>query len=140
MPSNDRGSKTVGFGRPLRWSLSARKTAGASSVTRVLFLLTLGTLASLIGQTSVAPQAHGLYFGTGYNAAVAGNAGGGNQNGVNACATDMVAVGVGLTVNGSSPGFGVYCRAIGSDGQLVASDQSSASNTTAVGGGNNKVF
>ncbi len=71
MPSNDRGSKTVGFGRPLRWSLSARKTAGASSVTRVLFLLTLGTLFSLIGQTSVAPQAHGLYFGTGYNAAVA---------------------------------------------------------------------
>ncbi len=139
MPSKNRGSKTVGFARPLRWSLSARKTAGASSVTRVLFLLTLGTLFSLIGQTSVAPQAHGLYFGTGYNAAYAGG-GGGNQNGTVTCATDMVAVGVGFTVNGNSPGFGIYCRAIGPDGQLVASDQSSASNTTAVGGGNTKVF
>ena len=140
MPSQNRGSKTVGFGRPFPWSLLARKASGASSLTRVLFLLSIGTLVALIGQTSVAPQANGLYFGTGYNAAVAGNAGGGNQNGVNACATDMVAVGVGLTVNGSSPGFGVYCRAIGPDGQLVAQDQSSAANTTAIGGGSNKVF
>ena len=140
MPSQNRGSKTVGFGRLFRWSDSAKKAPGARSITRVLFLLSIGTLISLIGQTSVAPQANGLYFGTGYNAAVAGNAGGGNQNGVNACATDMVAVGVGLTVNGSSPGFGVYCRAIGPDGQLVAQDQSSAANTTAVGGGSNKVF
>lgn len=140
MPSKNRGSKAVGFGRLFRWSDSAKKAPGARSVTRVLFLLSIGTLISLIGQSSVAPQANGLYFGTGYNAAVAGNAGGGNQNGVNACATDMVAVGVGLTVNGSSPGFGVYCRAIGPDGQLVAQDQSSAANTTAIGGGSNKVF
>ena len=107
---------------------------------KVALPIFIGFLVSIVGQSTVAPTANALYFGTGYNAAVAGNAGGGNQNGVNACATDMVAVGVGITVNGSSPGFGVYCRAIGPDGQLLAQDQSSASNTTAVGGGNNKVF
>ena len=108
----------------------------------VKFLLPvfIGLLVSIIGQSSMPSIANALYFGTGYNAAVAGNAGGGNQNGVSACATDMVAVGVGLTVNGSSPGFGIYCRAIGPDGQLVAQDQSSATNTTAVGGGTNKIF
>ena len=108
----------------------------------VKFLLPvfIGLLVSIIGQSSMPPIANALYFGTGYNAAVAGNAGGGNQNGVSACATDMVAVGVGLTVNGNSPGFGIYCRAIGPDGQLVAQDQSSATNTTAVGGGTNKIF
>ena len=107
---------------------------------KVALPIFIGALVSILGQSSLPPVANALYFGTGYNAAVAGNAGGGNQNGLNACATDMVAVGVGLTVNGSSPGFGIYCRAIGSDGQLVAQDQSSASNTTAVGGGNSKVF
>ena len=85
-------------------------------------------------------KAEALYFSAGVLAPVAGNAGGGNQNGNNVCATDYVAVGVGFTVNGNSPGFGVYCRAIGADGQLVAQDQSSATNTTAVGGGNTKVF
>ena len=84
--------------------------------------------------------ANALYFGTGVNVAPAGNAGGGNQNGTSTCATDMVAVGVGFTVNGNSPGFGIYCRAIGPDGQLVAQDQSSATNTTAVYGGTNKIF
>ena len=107
---------------------------------KLLLPISIGALVSIVGQSSLPPVANALYFGTGYNAAVAGNAGGGNQNGVNACATDMVAVGVGITVNGSSPGFGVYCRAIGPDGQLVAQDQSSAANTTAVGGGSNKVF
>ncbi len=109
-------------------------------ILKFLLPIFIGFLVSTVGQSSIAPAAHALYFGTGYNATVAGNAGGGSQNGVNACATDMVAVGVGLTVNGSSPGFGVYCRSIGADGQLVSQDQSSASNTTAVGGGNNKVF
>ena len=100
----------------------------------------IGLLCSIVIQNSFIQTSHGLYFGTGYNATVAGNAGGGAQNAVQPCATDMVVVGVGMTVNGSNPGFGVYCRAMGADGQLVAQDQSSASNTTAVGGGNNKVF
>jgi uncharacterized repeat protein (TIGR02543 family) len=114
--------------------------ARPKSFLKFLLPIFIGALVSIVAQSSLPPVANALYFGTGYNAAVAGNAGGGNQNGVNACATDMVAVGVGITVNGSSPGFGVYCRAIGPDGQLVAQDQSSAANTTAVGGGNNKVF
>ena len=134
MPSKNRGSKTVGFGRPFRWPLigiftdrfgqdsvkmegfhktkfrlfqTNRKALRPNSLARFLFLLSLGTLVALIGQTSVAPQANGLYFGTGYNAAYAGG-GGGTQNGTVTCATDMVAVGVGFTVNGNSPGFGIY--------------------------------
>ena len=106
----------------------------------VSWVLLLSLFVGLPAQVAVSPSANALYFGTGYTAAPAGNAGGGTQNGNNVCATDKVAVGVGFTVNGSSPGFGVYCRSIGADGQLVDQDQSSASNTTAVGGGNTKVF
>ena len=108
-----------------------------SSVSWVLFL---SLFVGLPAQVAVSPSASALYFGTGYTATPAGNAGGGTQNGNNVCATDMVAVGVGFTVNVNTPGFGVYCRSIGADGQLIDQDQSSASNTTAVGGGNTKVF
>jgi len=99
----------------------------------------IGFLAILVGQSTVAPPANASIFGSGYNAAYAGG-GGGNQNGTNACPANMVAVGVGFTVNGNSPGFGVYCRTMGTDGQLVAQDQSTVSNTSAVGGGNTRVF
>ena len=101
--------------------------------------LFFGLVLSVISQNTVIQPAHGNIFGTGYNAAYAGG-GGGNQNGTNACPANMVAVGVGFTVNGNSPGFGVYCRTMGTDGQLVAQDQSSISNTSAVGGGNTRVF
>lgn len=119
-----------------------RSKAGEVRPHRFLkFLLPIfiGFLVSIIGQSSMLPVANALYFGSGYLAPYAGG-GGGNQNGAAVCPLDMVAVGVGLTVNGNSPGFGIYCRAIGADGQLVAQDQSSATNTTAVGGGTNKVF
>ncbi len=96
-------------------------------------------MSILVGQSTVAPPANASIFGSGYNAAYAGG-GGGNQNGTNACPANMVAVGVGFTVNGNSPGFGVYCRTMGTDGQLVAQDQSTVSNTSAVGGGNTRVF
>jgi len=99
----------------------------------------VGFLAILVGQSTVAPPADASIFGSGYNAAYAGG-GGGNQNGTNACPANMVAVGVGFTVNGNSPGFGVYCRTMGTDGQLVVQDQSTVSNTSAVGGGNSRVF
>jgi len=120
-----------------------RKKAAASHPSRFLKLLLavfVGLLVSILGQSSMPSPAHALYFGTGANATPAGNAGGGTQNGTSTCATDTVAVGVGLTVNGNTPGFGIYCRAIGPDGQLVAQDQSTASNSTALGGGTNKVF
>ena len=113
--------------------------AHPKSFIKFVLPIFIGFLAIIVGQSTVSPPANALYFGTGYNAAYAGG-GGGNQNGTATCAEDMVAVGVGLTVNGSSPGFGIYCRAIGPDGQLVAQDQSSASNSTALGGGNRQVF
>ena len=114
-------------------------TVRKSLPTSLSWVLVLSLFAGIPVQLTSAPNASALYFGTGYNAAYAGG-GGGNENGVANCATDMVAVGVGFTVNGNSPGFGVYCRAMGADGQLVAQDQSSTSNTTAVGGGSTRKF
>lgn len=119
-----------------------RSKAGVVRPQRFLkFLLPffVGFLVSIIGQGSMPQDANALYFGSGYLAPYAGG-GGGNQNGAAVCPLDMVAVGVGFTVNGNTPGFGVYCRAIGPDGQLVAQDQSSISNTSAVGSGNTRVF
>ena len=126
----------------MNFEIVRRKCASLrqSLPSSVSWVLLLSLFVGLPAQVAVSPSANALYFGTGYTAAPAGNAGGGSQNGNNVCATDKVAVGVGFTVNGSNPGFGVYCRSIGADGQLVDQDQSSASNTTAVGGGNTKVF
>ena len=108
-------------------------------IFKISLTLFFGLILSILGQNTVVQPAFGNIFGTGYNAAFAGG-GGGNQNGTNACPANMVAVGVGFTVNGNSPGFGVYCRTMGTDGQLVAQDQSTVSNTSAVGGGNSRVF
>jgi hypothetical protein len=123
-------------------SLVCKKAAAShpSGFLKLLLPVFVGLLVSILGQSSMPSPAHALYFGTGANATPAGNAGGGSQNGTATCATDTVAVGVGLTVNGNTPGFGIYCRAIGPDGQLVSQDQSTATNSTALGGGTNKVF
>ena len=98
--------------------LNLVRTNGEVARTKLLFkffiALLFGLILSIVGQNSVIPPAHGNIFGTGYNAPYAGG-GGGNQNGVAACPANMVAVGVGFTVNGNSPGFGVYCRAVGAD-------------------------
>ena len=114
-------------------------TVRSKLIVKVSIALFFGLILSILGQNTVIQPAHGSIFGTGYNAPFAGG-GGGNQNGTNACPANMVAVGVGFTVNGNSPGFGVYCRTMGTDGQLVAQDQSTVSNTSAVGGGNTRVF
>ena len=108
-------------------------------IFKISLTLFFGLMLSILGQNTIVQPAFGNIFGTGYNAAFAGG-GGGNQNGTNACPANMVAVGVGFTVSGNSPGFGVYCRTMGTDGQLVAQDQSTVSNTSAVGGGNSRVF
>ena len=102
------------------------ESARPKTFIRLSLALFFGLVLSIISQNTIIQPAHGNIFGSGYNAAYAGG-GGGNQNGTNACPANMVAVGVGFTVNGNSPGFGVYCRTMGTDGQLVAQDQSSTS-------------
>jgi uncharacterized repeat protein (TIGR02059 family)/uncharacterized repeat protein (TIGR02543 family) len=107
------------------------------AITKLLIVTLFTALFSLI---NISQPASAALFGIGYSAAGAGGSGGDTTHGPVYCSANMAAVGVGLTVNGNSPGFGIYCRALGADGQLVAQDQSSVSNTTAVGGGTNKVF